>query len=175
MRAASLTGRLLAVKGRSAASTLLNRAVSTAIARAEIDGSQREPIVDARPTLDMVVTDAATPHQTVAESEPIPFLQSKKVVRMPAAVAEWTSDKAADISRKKVSVRLDAPRHFRLKLVAFKMNWSAQELMIRAFDKFVKKVAPEFADALPPGEGQDSASAADEALRTYEASVGRTD
>jgi hypothetical protein len=28
--------------------------------------------------------------------------------------------------QKKISVRLDAPRHFRMKLVAFKMNWSAQ-------------------------------------------------
>ena len=200
MRAASLTGRLLAVKGRSAATALLNRAVSAPISRTE-DLGQREPVMDARPTLDMNVTDAATPHQTIAAAEmhektslslmhekaslplmhekpPLPLSQPKKVVRMPmAAVApHWVSERMPETTKKKVSVRLDAPRHFRMKLVAFKMNWSAQELMTRAFDRLVKKVAPEFADALPPPEeGQSHSSEGDEAPSALEASVGRAD
>lgn len=183
MRAASLTGRLLAVKGRSAATALLNRAVSAPIAPQTEDLGQREPVMDARPTLDMHVTDAATPHQTIAaaemqERQPLPLLQPKKVVRMPmpSAIPHWASERMAESAKKKVSVRLDAPRHFRMKLVAFKMNWSAQELMTRAFDRLVKKVAPEFADALPPPEeGQTYASEADEAPSALEASVGRPD
>lgn len=193
MRAASLTGRLLAVKGRSAATALLNRAVSAPISRAE-DLGQREPVMDARPTLDMTVTDAATPHQTIAAAEmhekpSLPLLQEKatltlqqpqprKVVRMPmpAVAHHWVSERMPESSKKKVSVRLDAPRHFRMKLVAFKMNWSAQELMTRAFDRLVKKVAPEFADALPPPEeGQTHSSEGDEAPSALEASVGRAD
>src|SRR5262245_54774225 len=194
MRAASLTGRLLAVKGRSAATALLNRAVSAPIARAE-DQGQREPVMDARPTLDMAVTDAATPHQTAAEMHEKPSLplmqekptlpllqthpqpQPKKVVRMPMpAVPHWVNERAAETSKKKISVRLDAPRHFRMKLVAFKMNWSAQELMTRAFDRLVKKVAPEFADALPPPEeGQTHSAEGAEAQSVLEASVGRAD
>lgn len=191
MRAASLTGRLLAVKGRSAATALLNRAVSAPISRAE-DLGQREPVMDARPTLDMTVTDAATPHQTIAAAEmhekpSLPLLQEKpsltlqqprKVVRMPmpAVAPHWVSERMPESSRKKISVRLDAPRHFRMKLVAFKMNWSAQELMTRAFDRLVKKVAPEFADALPPPEeGQTHSSEGDEARSVLEASVGRAD
>jgi hypothetical protein len=190
MRAASLTGRLLAVKGRSAATALLNRAVSAPISRAE-DQGQREPVMDARPTLDMAVTDAATPHQTAAEMHEKPSLplmqekpslpllqpQPKKVVRMPMpAVPHWVSERTAESSKKKISVRLDAPRHFRMKLVAFKMNWSAQELMTRAFDRLVKKVAPEFADAVPPPEeGQIHSGEGDEAPSVLEASVGRAD
>lgn len=181
MRAASLTGRLLAVKGRSAATALLNRAVSAPIPQQTEDIGQREPVMDARPTLDMAVTDAATPHQTIAAAEMQerqPLLQSKKVVRMPmpSAIPHWASERMAESAKKKVSVRLDAPRHFRMKLVAFKMNWSAQELMTRAFDRLVKKVAPEFADALPPPEeSQVYSSEADEAPSALEASVGRPD
>jgi hypothetical protein len=193
MRAASLTGRLLAVKGRSAATALLNRAVSAPISRAE-DLGQREPVMDARPTLDMTITDAATPHQTIAAAEmyekpSLPLMQEKptlmlqppqprKVVRMPmpAVAPHWVSERMPESSKKKVSVRLDAPRHFRMKLVAFKMNWSAQELMTRAFDRLVKKVAPEFADAVPPPEeGQTHSSEGDEAPSALEASVGRAD
>lgn len=180
MRAASLTGRLLAVKGRSAATALLNRAVSTSMAPLTEDMGQREPVMDARPTLDMAVTDAATPHQTIAAAEVLerpPLLTPKKVVRMPmpVTVPHWASERIAESSKKKVSVRLDAPRHFRMKLVAFKMNWSAQELMIRAFDRLIKKVAPEFAEALPPEEGQVHASEVEEAATVLEASVGRPD
>jgi hypothetical protein len=190
MRAASLTGRLLAVKGRSAATALLNRAVSAPIPQRTEDQGQREPVMDARPTLDMTVTDAATPHQTIAAAEmhekpslpllqakpSLPLQQPKKVVRMPmpAVVPHWVSERTAESSKKKISVRLDAPRHFRMKLVAFKMNWSAQELMTRAFDRLVKKVAPEFADALPPPE-EGHAVEADEAPSVLEASVGRAD
>ena len=185
MRAASLTGRLLAVKGRSAATALLNRAVSTPMALSTEDIGQREPVMDARPTLDMAVTDAATPHQTIAaaemmlERQPLPLLQSKKVVRMPMPAGtphHWVGERVPESSKKKVSVRLDAPRHFRMKLVAFKMNWSAQELMTRAFDRLIKKVAPEFADVLPPPEeGQAYSSEVDETPSVLEASVGRPD
>jgi hypothetical protein len=191
MRAASLTGRLLAVKGRSAATALLNRAVSAPSMPAPQDQGQREPVMDARPTLDMTVTDAATPQQTIAAAElperpPLlqpklersPLMQPKKVVRMPmpAVVPQWAGERVAETSKKKISVRLDAPRHFRMKLVAFKMNWSAQELMTRAFDRLVKKVAPEFVDALPPAEeGQPFQAEAGDAPAMLEASVGRAD
>src|SRR5262245_49799144 len=196
MRAASLTGRLLAVKGRSAATALLNRAVSAPSMPPPEDIGQREPVPDARPTLDMAVTDAATPHQTIAAAqqphhtyhayqpaeaaevpERAPLLQPKKVVRMPmpAVVPSWHAERAAETGKKKISVRLDAPRHFRMKLVAFKMNWSAQELMTRAFDRLVKKVAPEFAEALPPEEAHSHAAEAEDAPAAFEVSVGRAD
>jgi hypothetical protein len=197
MRAASLTGRLLAVKGRSAATALLNRAVSAPSMPPPPDVGQREPVMDARPTLDMAVTDAATPHQTIAAAhqpyqpqvhQPVavapemqerpPLMQPKKVVRMPmpAVVPAWAAERAAETGKKKISVRLDAPRHFRMKLVAFKMNWSAQELMIRAFDRLVKKVAPEFVDALPPAEEAPQFPAeAEETSAMLEASAGRAD
>src|SRR5262245_16934180 len=179
MRAASLTGRLLAVKGRSAATALLNRAVSAPLPPSE-DIGQREPVLDARPTLDMAVTDAATPHQTIAAAEMlerVPLLQPKKIVRMPmpATAPHWPGERMPETGKKKVSVRLDAPRHFRMKLVAFKMNWSAQELMTRAFDRLVKKVAPEFAEALPPEEAHSHAAEAEDAPAAFEVSVGRAD
>ena len=206
MRAASLTGRLLAVKGRSAATALLNRAVSAPSMLPPEDEGQREPVMDARPTLDMAVTDAATPHQTIAaalqsyatqelperpphmerspqierpaQMERMPLMQPKKVLRMPmpAGVPSWAAERVAETGKKKISVRLDAPRHFRMKLVAFKMNWSAQELMTRAFDRLVKKVAPEFVDALPPAEeGQPFQAEAGDAPGMLEASVRRAD
>ncbi len=106
------------------------------------------------------------------------LMQPKKVVRMPmpAVLPHWAAERVAETTKKKISVRLDAPRHFRMKLVAFKMNWSAQELMTRAFDRLVKKVAPEFVDALPPAEeGQPFQAEAEDAPAMLEASVGRAD
>jgi hypothetical protein len=54
-----------------------------------------------------------------------------------------------NLNRKKLSLRLDRVRHFRLKLVAYHLGISAQELMTRALDNYIEQVAPEMARTKP--------------------------
>jgi hypothetical protein len=130
---------LLAVKGRSAATALLNRAVSAPPMPAPQDQGQREPVMDARPTLDMTVTDAATPQQTIAaaelpERQPLmqpklersPLMQPKKVVRMPMPAVVPIGPPSGLRRRAK---RFRAPgcaAPFPHEAGGVQMNWSAQ-------------------------------------------------
>lgn len=73
----------------------------------------------------------------------------------PAVVVPWQSSGAArrpvleNVSRKKLSLRLDRVRHFRMKLTAYHLGISAQELMTRALDSYIEKVAPDMAMSKP--------------------------
>jgi hypothetical protein len=54
-----------------------------------------------------------------------------------------------NLQRKKLSLRLDRVRHFRLKLVAYHLGISAQELLTRALESYIEQVAPEMARTKP--------------------------
>jgi hypothetical protein len=54
-----------------------------------------------------------------------------------------------NLNRKKLSLRLDRVRHFRLKLVAYHLGISAQELLTRALENYIEQVAPEMARTKP--------------------------
>ncbi len=64
-------------------------------------------------------------------------------------VAEPRRPVLENVSRKKLSLRLDRVRHFRLKLVAFHLGISAQEFMTRALESYIEQVAPDMARTRP--------------------------
>ena len=64
-------------------------------------------------------------------------------------VAESRRPVLENVSRKKLSLRLDRVRHFRLKLVAYHLGISAQEFLTRALESYIEQVAPEMARTRP--------------------------
>lgn len=65
-----------------------------------------------------------------------------------------------DLGRVKMSLRLDEKRHLMLKLAAAHLNNSAQELMVRALDDYLKKASgsilcPQFGALFEKPEGHD--------------------
>ena len=71
------------------------------------------------------------------------------VVPMPVVPADEVRHVAEHGHRKKLSLRLEPMRHFRLKLVSYHLGLTAQELMTRALDEYIDHVAPELAQTTP--------------------------
>jgi len=71
------------------------------------------------------------------------------VLPLPASVIEEARHVVEHAHRKKLSLRLEPMRHFRLKLVSYHLGLTAQELMTRALDQYIDHVAPDLAQTTP--------------------------
>jgi hypothetical protein len=144
-KVASLTSSLLAPKGRATPATLVDQVLGQSRAtRGDAqhpDHSSRwQPAEPARPRESTALT--------VAEPAHVPSHATGVVLPLPTAMAE--DERHGDLAhRKKLSLRLEPMRHFRLKLVSYHLGISAQELLTRALDRYIDAVAPELAQSLP--------------------------
>jgi hypothetical protein len=127
--AASLSSSLLLLKGRTNPAALVDQILSEVNA-ARASG---QPVELPRPEAPQLTRT----HQRVEASN----------VVMPwrGPVAESRRPVLENVSRKKLSLRLDRVRHFRLKLVAYHLGISAQEFLTRALEHYIEQVAPEMA------------------------------
>jgi hypothetical protein len=146
-KVASLTSSLLAPKGRATPATLVDQVLGQSRAtRGDAqhpDHSSRwQPAEPARPRESTALT------LTVPETAHVPSHAGGVVLPLPTALAE--EERHGDLAhRKKLSLRLEPMRHFRLKLVSYHLGISAQELLTRALDRYIDAVAPELAQSLP--------------------------
>lgn len=128
LKTASLSSSLLILKGRTNPAALVDQILSE--------------------------LNANRPPAAVARMEPPKAVRPRDRAE-PAVVVPWQNSAAArrpvleNVSRKKLSLRLDRVRHFRMKLTAYHLGISAQELMTRALDSYIEKVAPEMAMTKP--------------------------
>lgn len=131
LKTASLSSSLLVLKGRTNPAALVDQILN------ELNANR----VPAAPA-------------SVERIEP-PKASRPRERAEPAVVVPWQNASAArkpvleNVSRKKLSLRLDRVRHFRMKLTAYHLGISAQELMTRALDSYIEKVAPEMATTKP--------------------------
>jgi len=98
--------------------------------------------------------DPETPRREPAESRPPESRPPERaepvvVVQMPVIPADEIRHVGEHGHRKKLSLRLEPMRHFRLKLVSYHLGLTAQELMTRALDEYIDHVAPELAQTTP--------------------------
>ncbi|HUL09122.1 MAG TPA: hypothetical protein VLV76_22515 [Candidatus Acidoferrum sp.] len=126
--AASLSSSLLLLKGRTNPAALVDQILSE-VNTARASG---QPVELPRPEAPQLTRT----HQRVDSNVVMPW-------RGP--VAEPRRPVLENVSRKKLSLRLDRVRHFRLKLVAYHLGISAQEFMTRALENYIEQVAPEMA------------------------------
>jgi len=137
LRAAALTSALLARKG-GAAPAGPNAAGLDAMARdLARDLSADHPVHHARPA------PAATP----CAPEPAPAAQASAPLPAPEAAAR--AGEPAKAARRRASpgsggkaamtVRLDAERHFKLRLMSAHANRSAQQILVAALDDYLAK------------------------------------
>lgn len=134
LKTASLSSSLLLLKGRTNPAALVDQILS------ELNAN-RVPAAPAQ-------VERGTSSRLRERAEPavvVPWQNSAAAVRRPVL---------ENVSRKKLSLRLDRVRHFRMKLVAYHLGISAQELMTRALESYIERVAPEMARTkpLPPAE-----------------------
>jgi hypothetical protein len=144
-KVASLTSSLLAPKGRATPATLVDQVLGQSRAtRGDAqhpDHSSRwQPAESARPRESTALT-VPEPAHVISHAGGV-------VLPLPTAMAE--DERHGDlVHRKKLSLRLEPMRHFRLKLVSYHLGISAQELLTRALDRYIDAVAPELAQSLP--------------------------
>jgi hypothetical protein len=134
MKVASLTARLLSPKGRAMPAALIDQIV----------GEPRPARGDTR--------DPELPRHEFVERrlpEPEPARDPVVVLPLPVAIIDEARHVVEHGHRKKLSLRLEPMRHFRLKLVSYHLGLTAQELMTRALDQYIDHVAPELAQTTP--------------------------
>jgi hypothetical protein len=130
--AASLSSSLLLLKGRTNPAALVDQILNEANATRE-----------------------KAPGAEIHRVEPVQLTRVRERpetnVIMPwrGPVAEPRRPVLDNLNRKKLSLRLDRVRHFRLKLVAYHLGISAQELLTRALENYIEQVAPEMARTKP--------------------------
>jgi hypothetical protein len=129
--AASLSSSLLLLKGRTNPAALVDQILNEASAAR-----------DKAPTAEL--------HRIEPVQLPVRKRAETNVV-MPwrGPVSEVRRPVLDNLNRKKLSLRLDRVRHFRLKLVAYHLGISAQELLTRALENYIEQVAPEMARTKP--------------------------
>src|SRR5262249_40049581 len=137
--AASLSSSLLILKGRTNPAALVDQILGE-INAARASGA---PVEFQRPD----VPQLTRTHQRVEANVVTPW-------RGPVAEPRRAQPVLENVGRKKLSLRLDRVRHFRLKLVAYHLGISAQEFMTRALESYIEQVAPEMARTrpMPPDE-----------------------
>ncbi len=130
--AASLSSSLLLLKGRTNPGALVDK----------ILGEAGAPC-DRAPTAEL--------HRIEPVPLPRPRDRPDTNVIMPwrGTMPEPRRSVLDNLSRKKLSLRLDRVRHFRLKLVAYHLGISAQELLTRALESYIEQVAPDMARTRP--------------------------
>lgn len=131
LKTASLSSSLLVLKGRTNPAALVDQILS------ELN-SNRGPAQSA-PVERMEPQRPSRPRERAEPAVIVPW-QNAAAVRRPVLES---------MSRKKLSLRLDRVRHFRMKLTAYHLGISAQELMTRALDSYIENVAPEIATTKP--------------------------
>jgi predicted transcriptional regulator len=103
----------------------------------------------------------STPPQTAQPPEASPPPAHLKPVRPLAKLSDWIGHKTGGVEtvepvskaegsaekRVRVSLRLDADRHVRLKLVATHLNRTLQSVFTQAIDEFFERHAPDTLDA----------------------------
>ncbi len=144
LKAASLTSSLLAAKGRASPAALVEQMVSDGRAPR---GEARSPEMSRWDVVDALVRENAP-----RAREPLPQ-PSVVVSLLPTPAGEEDRHINEHAQRKKLSLRLDPQRHFRLKLVSYHLGLSAQELLTRALDRYIELVAPELGHAMPMAGG----------------------
>src|SRR5215510_2022884 len=132
--AASLSSSLLILKGRTNPAALVDQILGE-INAARASGA---PVEFQRPD----VPQLTRTHQRAEANVVTPW-------RGPVAEPRRTQPVLENVGRKKLSLRLDRVRHFRLKLVAYHLGISAQEFLTRALESYIEQVAPEMARTRP--------------------------
>ena len=140
MKAASLTARLLSSKGRAMPAALIDQIVGEP---RPARGDTRDPEMPRREPAE------SRPPERVVEHRPAETPPEPVVLQLPVAAVEEARHVAEHGHRKKLSLRLEPMRHFRLKLVSYHLGLTAQELMTRALDQYIDHVAPELAQTTP--------------------------
>jgi hypothetical protein len=130
--AASLSSSLLLLKGRTNPAALVDQILGEAAAPH-----------DKMPTAELHRMEPAQPQRLRERPE------SNVVMPWRGTVSDVRRPVLDNLNRKKLSLRLDRVRHFRLKLVAYHLGISAQELLTRALDGYIEQVAPEMARTRP--------------------------
>jgi len=130
--AASLSSSLLLLKGRTNPAALVDQILGE-VSAARATGA---PVEIQRPE---------TPQLTRTHQR----TETNVVTPWRGPVAEPRRPVLENVSRKKLSLRLDRVRHFRLKLVAYHLGISAQEFLTRALESYIEQVAPEMARTRP--------------------------
>jgi predicted HicB family RNase H-like nuclease len=130
--AASLSSSLLLLKGRTNPTALVDQILGEVNA-ARAAGAPAE------------LQRAEVPQLTRTRER----AEANVVMPWRGPVAEPRRPVLENVSRKKLSLRLDRVRHFRLKLVAFHLGISAQEFLTRALESYIEQVAPEMARTRP--------------------------
>lgn len=131
LKTASLSSSLLLLKGRTNPAALVDQILN------ELNENR--------------VPAALAPVERIEPSKPLRPRDRAE----PAVVVPWQNSNAVrrpvleSVSRKKLSLRLDRVRHFRMKLTAYHLGISAQELMTRALESYIEKVAPDMAMSKP--------------------------
>jgi hypothetical protein len=144
MKSASLTSALLAPKGRASPASLIDKLVAEVGVAAR--GETRATDASRWEAAEQLRRDYALSEPMEASPMPPP---TAVVVPLPHSGIEVEHHGADHGHRKKLSVRLEPLRHMKLKLAAFHMGLSAQELITRALDRYIESVAPEVAQTLP--------------------------
>jgi hypothetical protein len=130
--AASLSSSLLLLKGRTNPAALVDQILNEASAAR-----------DKAPTAELHRVEPV--QLTRVRERP----DSNVVMPWRGPVSETRRPVLDNLNRKKLSLRLDRVRHFRLKLVAYHLGISAQELLTRALENYIEQVAPEMARTKP--------------------------
>jgi hypothetical protein len=147
-KVASLTSSLLAPKGRAAPAALVDQVLgeSRAVrgdAQFPDHSSRWQPVEAGRPR-------EAAAHETAhGTNHSGGHAGGGVVLPLPTALVDEERHGGDLAHRKKLSLRLEPMRHFRLKLVSYHLGISAQELLTRALDRYIDAVAPELAQTLP--------------------------
>jgi hypothetical protein len=145
MKAASLTARLLSPKGRAMPAALIDQIVGEP---RPARGDTRDPELPRREPELLRAADEP-PRRELLESRPQLAAGPVVVLPLPASVIDEARHVVDHAHRKKLSLRLEPMRHFRLKLVSYHLGLTAQELMTRALDQYIDHVAPELAQTTP--------------------------
>jgi len=134
LKAASLSSSLLLLKGRTNPAALVDQILG------ELNAI-RPTSAPASAQIERIAPAATTrPRDRAEPAVVVPWQNAAAAVRRPVLEA---------LTRKKLSLRLDRVRHFRMKLVAYHLGVSAQEMMTRALDSYIEKVAPDMAHTKP--------------------------
>jgi hypothetical protein len=133
LKAASLSRSLLLLKGRTNPAALVDEILGEVGIVSErprsAAGNRAEPSHQFGGTRERAEAAVVMPWRNTAPDLRRPVLEN--------------------LQRKKLSLRLDRVRHFRLKLVAYHLGISAQELLTRALESYIEHVAPEMARTKP--------------------------
>jgi hypothetical protein len=153
-KVASLTSSLLAPKGRAAPAALVDQVLGESRgARGDAqfpDHSSRwQPAEAGRPREAAVPAAHGSAHEAAHGANHSGGHSNGVVLPLPTALVDDERHGGDLAHRKKLSLRLEPMRHFRLKLVSYHLGISAQELLTRALDRYIDAVAPELAQTLP--------------------------